>query len=421
MSKTTAQVPSRPAAWPKPVRRAFESILVVFANAYLAARSRAMGSPSKTVRLLAEIDDLRLHNALLERELAVQRRRINSMPPAKRPHFLPDDRGELLAIIRYQGWNARQTARRLVIHRNTLRNWRKRFLRGESDGFFGSAPFNKLDDSVRWLVHEMHSLGARFGKGTRTIAAEICKAGIKLSRSSVQRILREPKPRRPRPGMVPALGEKTRHILRPEKINRTWHLDLAVVTRLGQRLHVAALLDGYSRKLLVLKSYARTPTSIMMLALVRRAIEAYGKPRFLVCDHGCQFRTWFRERLESKFGVTPVSGKVRSPTFNGKVERFFRTFRDWSSELLVAFFADKVRTCRWFQRRLDIFREWYNEIRLHQALGGRTPEDVWASRLHTEPQIVRASDAQPEVSVKRKWFRGDHHLPVLDITVRLSA
>ena len=346
MSETTPQVPGRPAAWPRPVRRAFESILVVFANAYLAARSRAAGCPSKIVRLLAEISDLRLRNALLERELAAQRRRIDSMPPAKRPHFLPDDRAQMLALIRHQGWNARQSARRLVIHRNTLRNWRRRFLGEASDGFFGSAPFNKLGDSARWLVHEMRSLGARFGAGTRTIAAEVCRAGIKLSRSSVQRILREPKPRRPRPGIVPALGVTARHILRPEKANRTWHLDFTVVTRLAQRSHVAALLDGHSRKLLVLRAYAKTPTSLMVLALVRRAIGEFGRPRFLVCDHGCQFRTWFRERLETKLGVTPVSGKVRSPTFNGKAERFFRTFRDWSSGLLLAFFADKVRTCR---------------------------------------------------------------------------
>jgi len=82
----------------------------------------------------------------------------------------------------------------------------------------------------------------------------------------------------------------------------------------------------------------------MMLALVRRAIGKLGRPRFLVCDHGCQFRKWFRGRLVGKFGIAPVSGKVRCPTFNGKVERFFRTFRGWSSKLLIAFFKDKVST-----------------------------------------------------------------------------
>jgi hypothetical protein len=32
-----------------------------------------------------------------------------------------------------------------------------------------------------------------------------------------------------------------------------------------------------------------------------------------------------------------------------------------------------------------------------------------------------AADTQPEVSVKRKWYRGDHYLRILDITVRRSA
>jgi len=420
MSSRALSVSERPAAWPKPVRRAFDSILVVFANAYLAARSRAMGSPSKTVRLLAEIDDLKMDNALLGRELAAQRRRIDAMAPTKRPNFRPDDRREILALMRYRGWSAKQAARRLVIHRNTLRNWRSRFQGRDPDGFFGRAPFNKLGDSVRWLVHEMHSLGARFGQGTRTIAAQVCRAGITLSRSSVQRILREPKPCRPRPGMVPAAGEEPRHILKPRKINRAWHLDLAVVTRLGRRFHVAALLDGYSRKLLALKSYARTPTSIMMLALVRRAIGKFGKPRFLVCDHGCQFKKWFRKRLESRWGVTPVSGKVRCPSFNGKVERFFRTSRGWSAKLLIAFFADKVRTNRWLQRRLDVFRDWYNGVRLHQALGGRT-EEVWAGVERLDPKAITAHDPQPEVNVKLKRFQGDHRLPVFDIQVRRSA
>jgi hypothetical protein len=115
---------------------------------------------------------------------------------------------------------------------------------------------------------------------------------------------------------------------------------------------------------------------------------------------------------------------VRCPTFNGKAERLFRAFRDWSSGLLLAFFADKVRICRWFQRRLNIFRDWYNEVRTHQAIGGRTPEEVWQYLPVVEPESITARDAQPEVTVKRRWFRGDHdlhRLPVFDIQLRRSA
>jgi hypothetical protein len=103
------------------------------------------------------------------------------------------------------------------------------------------------------------------------------------------------------------------------------------------------------------------------------------------------------------------------------LERFFRTFRGWSSKLLIAFFADKVRTCRWLQRRLDVFRDWYNGFRLHQALGGRTPEEVWTGAGCPEPAVVTAREPQPEITVKRRRFRGDHRLPVFDIRVRRSA
>jgi hypothetical protein len=112
---------------------------------------------------------------------------------------------------------------------------------------------------------------------------------------------------------------------------------------------------------------------------------------------------------------------VRCPTFNGKVERFFRTFRGWSSGLLIAFFADRVRTSRWLQRRLNVFRDWYNCTRTHQALGGTTPEEMWAGVERPEPKAITARDPQPEITVKRKRFHSDHRLPVYDIRIRQSA
>ena len=174
----------------------------------------------------------------------------------------------------------------------------------------------------------MKDLCLDLGHGTRTIANMIVQAGIQLSRSSVQRILREQKPKMPaRTAEEPTSEDNKpvpRHILLPKQPNRTWHLDLTVLTILGMRFHIAALLDGFSRKLLALKVYARTPTSIMMGALVRRTVGQSGKPRFLIVDHGCQFRTRFRTYVENTLGITPVSGKVRTYTFNGKAERFFR-------------------------------------------------------------------------------------------------
>lgn len=52
--------------------------------------------------------------------------------------------------------------------------------------FLGEPPWNKIGDSVRWLVHDMKMLGMDFGTGTRAIAVEIRRVGTQISRSTVQ-------------------------------------------------------------------------------------------------------------------------------------------------------------------------------------------------------------------------------------------
>jgi len=50
--------------------------------------------------------------------------------------------------------------------------------------------------------------------------------------------------------MALPLGKKPHHLLRPERINRVWHIDLPSVQILWLRFSVAAILDGFSRRLL---------------------------------------------------------------------------------------------------------------------------------------------------------------------------
>ncbi len=50
--------------------------------------------------------------------------------------------------MRLRGWSIMTAAKRLVLHRNTLSRWRRKFLNGEDvGGLFGPAPFNKLGDA----------------------------------------------------------------------------------------------------------------------------------------------------------------------------------------------------------------------------------------------------------------------------------
>jgi hypothetical protein len=147
--------------------------------------------------------------------------------------------------MRLRGCSVDKTARRFVLHPNTIREWIKRFqTHPEVQGFFGKAPFQKIGDAVRWLVHEIRSLCPEKEFGSRRIAMAIVRAGIQLSRSSVQRILREQMPQRPGPGVASAATADPlppaipHHILRPRTRHRTWHLDLTTFEFFWVRFHV---------------------------------------------------------------------------------------------------------------------------------------------------------------------------------------
>ena len=70
------------------------------------------------------------------------------------------------------------------------------------------------------------------------------------------------------------------------------------------------------------------------------------------------------------------------------------------------------------QRRIDNFRHWYNDVRCHAALSGRTPEEVWAGVELPEPIPIRQADSIGVMArVTRRAFGGDRRLPVIDVDV----
>ena len=215
--------------------------------------------------------------------------------------------------------------------------------------------------------------------------------------------------------MALPLGEKPHHLLTPKRINRAWHIDLLSVRVLWLRFSMAAILDGFSRRLLCLRVYHRTPRARDMAALVRRASKKFGKPRFVITDHGTQFRRQFRSPMK-KTGIIPVQVRVRALYLSGRLERAFRTFRAWWRLVLTGL------SHRGIQHRLDQFRTWFNEHRPHSALYGRTPLEVWEGRVLPESVPIRARDQlQPQIEICRRHCHGDPRLPVIDISVRLAA
>jgi len=130
-------------------------------------------------------------------------------------------------------------------------------------------------------------------------------------------------------------------------------------------------------------SFYKTPRSRDMVRLVRQAVKESGKPQFLITDHGCQFRSAFHEAMKNRLRIRHVRSKVRTPYLNGKIERAFLPLKLWWLGVLPSL------VIRSLQRRLDDYQFWYNEHRIHSALGVLTPQEAWEGVEPPAPIPIR--------------------------------
>ena len=403
-----------------------DSMAIIIAQAYQLARSRLASVSSPVMRTMMQRDQLFSQIQWLKRELEILRQQRADCPTNKRPEYSPEQRLAILQLMRQRNWNAAVAAKRFVVHPNTIRKWIRAIDGREgSKSLLPQISWNRMDDAVRWAVHELRQLCPEPEMGTRTIALQMVQSGIQISRRSVQRILRETKPKKSRktrkrwPKLNPAQGVEPYNLLTPSVPNQTWHMDIMTFLVLWATYSAVAILDGATRKLLCLRAYhSKALDSQQMVQLVKTTTKKHGTPANLITDHGVQFRNRFKLGLKL-LGIKYVRGQVRTPSFNGKVERFFKTLRLWQRPALWP------TTSRGVQQRLNQYQAWYNTQRPHQALNGLTPEEAWHSVEPAETIPIRAVDCPshtPHIRVQRSRFDSDANLPVVKITIhRLAA
>lgn len=322
---------------------------------------------SPLVQLLGQRDAIHHDASLLERELAVFRAQRQRKPAHQRPHYSPSERAQILEVMKLHGWSAKEAGSRFVVHPNTIRNWQWAVddkLRAER--LLGGPPWNRLHDAIRKLVHEIREAFPEPEIGTRTIARHILRAGIGISRTTIRRVLQEepPEPSRARqtPNRVTQAPDHVRHPTRPDQV---WHLDLTEIRVLWSRIEIAAIIDGFSRKIIALKAFPNRPSSIEMAELIAASIDSNGAaPMFLITDHGSQFRSWFCTSVEA-LNVTHIRCQVHSWQLNAKVERVFKDVKGWARRSTLP------RSTTALQCRLDTYRAWHNRFRPHAAHGPR--------------------------------------------------
>jgi len=227
----------------------------------------------------------------------------------------------------------------------------------------GGRPETILNQSAVAIILDIRQ---RYRYGACHIEQILRRKGFAISHRQIEKVL-------VRNGLVtPNLKkQKSRKWVRYElpNPNDLWHTDWSQDPFTGKNISV--YIDDRTRLITCYGIFNRQTTE-NSLAQLYLGIAKYGKPKAIMSDHGTQYYTnhpranqenhKFRATL-NVLGIKHSLAPVNRPQTNGKVERFFRTYKE---EYITGTF-----------KSIDEFFKHYNEVRLHMSLHYKTPKEVW--------------------------------------------
>jgi transposase InsO family protein len=163
--------------------------------------------------------------------------------------------------------------------------------------------------------------------------------------------------------------------------NDLWQIDIAGVQYYGHlgECYLVALMDDCSRHVVAAQYYPDQQLK-WVIAVVRMAVEKYGRPNQVLADNGAQFRGMLRgqesryEELLKALGIQPIFARPRHPQTKGKVERWFGTvLQQFYPEELARVNGNPRESLAELNRSFGEWVAWYNTQKPHRSLPGNVP------------------------------------------------
>jgi len=192
-----------------------------------------------------------------------------------------------------------------------------------------------------------------------------------MSCSSVYRILVEA-------GLMRSKGAKKSlkgdGFEQPLKVNEHWHTDISYIKIAKRFYFFISVLDGCSRCLLHWE-IREAMTEQDAEVVIKRALERYpsARPR-LITDNGSQYTGHEFKQFIAIHGLTHVRTSPYYPQSNGKIERFHFTLKQGAIRPSALLTVEDAR------RAVAQYVDYYNNIRLHSAIGFIAPRDKLEGR-----------------------------------------
>src|SRR6267378_8272715 len=180
----------------------------------------------------------------------------------------------------------------------------------------------------------------------------------------------------------------TQPLAHAQECNRVWCADFKGWFRTGdgERIDPLTISDAYSRYLLRCQAVEKTDTERVQ-AIFEAAFREYGMPAAIRTDNGAPFASSAVAGLSRlavwwiKLGIVPERIAAGHPEQNGRHERMHRTLKQEAAQ-------PPAGNRREHQRAMERFRQEYNQVRPHEALGMRTPAEVYELSARKFPEQV---------------------------------
>jgi len=250
------------------------------------------------------------------------------------------------------------------------------------------------ETEVRSLIQQI-ALEHRGRYGYRRITAELHRRGVQVNRKKVARMMGDDnllaiQPKR----FVVTTNSKHKcevHLnlagrMRLTGINQLWVADLTYVRLKGEFVYLAVILDSFSRKVVGWAVDRTLMSSRLTVAALERAVAGRQPRAGLVhhSDRGLQYASPEYVAALDRHGMIASMSRPANPYDNASCESFMKTLK--REEI----YANKYDDLDQLRINVEEFIEqYYNRLRLHSALGYRSPEE-----FEQQTEVASSVDAR---------------------------
>ena len=217
--------------------------------------------------------------------------------------------------------------------------------------------------------------------GSRRIARELREVGLVVNRKRVQRLMRimdieaiAPKPntsrREPEHPVYPYLLRN----LSICRVNQVWAADITYIPLARGSAYLVAIMDRYSRRVLSWR-LSNTLDSSFCVEALHEALSRFGQPEIFNTDQGVQFTAEAFTSVLLERGIKiSMDGKGRCID-NVFIERLWRSLK--YEDVYLNDYDNPVDA----RAGIGCYLGFYNDRRMHQALGYQTPSSFYDGLL----------------------------------------